>query len=398
MVSSHAKFWQQVERILNAKDFLRCSSCEAPREEFIWSRPVLNAHDRSTLRAKDPLTPLIPEAMPERWMVGDIGLPHFLVHLKPRDPEPEMPEDADSSAGKEEQEEAEAHYSLYLQELKDWQERSHQIDFVELDVLVMARTLKLPCPATLEVSARRRNETPASAGCIGRGEPVERYPCSKIDVVLLGPVAKDPNSGDYVFDSKKCVEVKRFPVAVNKVNGEFKLGHLRCIVRLEAGKESYYLGKLGTHSALFLQIQPSAKVLMHLIKTEAIWMLIKDLKGARKTHVQLHLVLGIRNEERGDTPYDAAADENEEHKRYSLAAESAFALTSPAKHKQEQTRKQCSKLACLLNKFSSNFVKMLYWTPTSPWYHGFTYEIKHALTTHFECARYGTRKNIFAWN
>lgn len=102
MASFHAEFRQQVKQILNTKDLVRCDR-EAPGEEFIRSRPFLNALDRSTSKAKDPLTPLISEALLEEWMIGDIELPRFLVHLKPREPEPEGPENVDSSTDEDEQ-------------------------------------------------------------------------------------------------------------------------------------------------------------------------------------------------------------------------------------------------------------------------------------------------------
>lgn len=97
------------------------------------------------------------------------------------------------------------------------------------------------------------NGTSECSDCL---ESKDRFPCARIDVVLLGPVAKDHDSGNYVFDGKKCVEVKHFPVAVSQINGFFKSGHLWCSFCLEADKESCYryCGKLGTHSALFLSV------------------------------------------------------------------------------------------------------------------------------------------------
>lgn len=221
MMSSFSSLREQVEHTLNSKDLTLCKH-EAPMDIYICSNPYPSAFDRSTTKTKDPLHLLISEALRDDWTIDDIPLERFFVHLKPRAPEPQPPSDVDSDKDDEEvQLQAEVDYELYEQERNDWEREPRAIDFVELDVLAFAAKLVDPLrPATPDragVSQGGNRGTPPSAVMASHGSGV---PCSSINVVIVGPVASDPDSGAYVFDAETCIEVKHFPVQLTSWIGD----------------------------------------------------------------------------------------------------------------------------------------------------------------------------------
>lgn len=127
------------------------------------------------------------------------------------------------------------------------------------------------------------------------------------------------------------------------------------------------------------------------------WSIIDENKKMQSNVVQLRIGLGKLNEAVGDCLYDP--QNTQEGACYSLAAQdNEQGMYSPLQQKKQKTRMQRGNVSRSLHTLSRDFVlKVLYGDPASPWHHGFTLEIVHSLATFFEGARYGGKRDIFAW-